>query len=282
MSENEEASSKAAETIARTKSDPAADVHQWLQEVHYGTLSTISQTEGLEGFPIGSIVPFAVDTDGKPYVLIAEIAAHTKNLLNSDKMNLFISHPSTEDDPQTNWRASLAGRMKRIVSPRKADLFSKEYLKECHQITEREEKILLARYAERVPNAEQYLNVHNFSFWKLEDIAKVRYIAGFGRICWIEASEMVDDSNAGFEGIKQSSIEHMNEDHEDSMVTLCEGAHSFKPERVELLDLDSRGILMETKNPDKLVFSSFGKVIEPSDLRVEIVRLIQDARAKIK
>jgi hypothetical protein len=38
---------------------------------------------------------------------------------------------------------------------------------------------------------------------------------------------------------------------------------------------------METKNPDKLVFSSFGKVIEPSDLRVEIVRLIQDARANI-
>jgi len=282
MSENEEASNKAAEKIARKKSDPAADVHQWLQEVHYGTLSTISQTEGLEGFPIGSIVPFAVDTDGKPYVLIAEIAAHTKNLLSSDKMNLFISHPSTEDDPQTNWRASLAGRMKRIVSPRKADLFSKKDLEECHQITEREEKILLARYAERVPNAEQYLNIHNFSFWKLDSIAKVRYIAGFGRICWIEASEMIDDSNVGFEGIKDSSIEHMNEDHEDSMITLCEGAHSFKPESVKLLDLDSRGILMETKGPNKLVFSSFGKVIEPSDLRVEIVRLVQEARANIE
>ena len=47
MSENEEASNKAAEKIARKKSDPAADVHRWLQEVHYGTLSTISQTEGL-------------------------------------------------------------------------------------------------------------------------------------------------------------------------------------------------------------------------------------------
>ncbi len=172
--------------------------------------------------------------------------------------------------------------MKRIVSPRKADLFSKKYLEECHLISEREEKILLARYAERVPNAEQYLNVHNFSFWKLDSIAKVRYIAGFGRICWIEASEMIDDSNVGFEAIKDSSIEHMNEDHEDSMITLCEGAHSFKPESVKLLDLDSRGILMETKGPDKLVFSSFGKVIEPSDLRVEIVRLIQDARANIE
>jgi len=229
MGKNDDSTNKAAEKIARRESDPVKDVQQWLEEVHYGTLSTISQTEGLEGFPIGSIVPFAVDRDGMPYILIAEIAAHTKNLLGTNKMNLFIRHPAPEGDPQTNWRASVAGHMKRIVSPRKSESFSEEHLQDCIHVSTEEEQILLARYAERVPNAERYLNVHNFSFWKLDTIAKIRYIAGFGRICWIEGSEMEDTSNAGFEDIKQSSIEHMNEDHEDSMITLCEGAHSFKP-----------------------------------------------------
>ena len=65
------------------------------------------------------------------------------------------------------------------------------------------------------------------------------------------------------------------------MITLCEGSHSFVPERVELLDIEPRGILMQTHEPERLVYSSFGKTIAASDLRVEIVKLIKKARANI-
>ena len=171
--------------------------------------------------------------------------------------------------------------MKRIASPRNKDKLSEEHLQECIQVTEEEEAILLARYSERVPHADRYLNVHNFSFWKMETILKVRYIAGFGRICWISGDEMEIEKDSELEEIKQSSIEHMNEDHEDSMITLCEGSHSFVPERVELLDIEPRGILMQTHEPERLVYSSFGKTIAASDLRVEIVKLIKKARANI-
>ena len=281
MSDEKDESNKAAEKNARSQSEPAQDVHQWLEDVHFATLSTISQVGGIEGFPIGSVAPFAVDSDGKPYILIAEIAAHTKNLLTSNKMNLFIRDPESQGDPQTSWRASLVGNMKRIASPRNKDKFSEEHLQDCIQVTAEEVDILLARYSERVPHADRYLKVHNFSFWKMESILKVRYIAGFGRICWIEGDEMEIEKDSELDEIKQSSIEHMNEDHEDSMITLCEGAHSFVPERVELLDIESRGILMQTYEPDRLVYSSFGKAITASDLRVEIVKLIKKARANI-
>lgn len=281
MSDEKDESNKAAEKNARSQSEPAQDVHQWLEDVHFATLSTISQVDGIEGFPIGSVAPFAVDSDGKPYILIAEIAAHTKNLLTSNKMNLFIRNPESQGDPQTSWRASLVGNMKRIASPRNKDKFSEEHLRDCIQVTTEEEDILLARYSERVPHADRYLKVHNFSFWKMESILKVRYIAGFGRICWIEGDEMEIEKDSELDEIKQSSIEHMNEDHEDSMITLCEGAYSFIPERVELLDIEPRGILMQTYEPDRLVYSSFGKAITASDLRVEIVKLIKKARANI-
>jgi hypothetical protein len=278
---NEDAPSRAAEKNARKKNEPAHDVMQWMEEVHHGTLSTLSCKDDLEGFPIGSIVPFAVDVDGMPYILIAEIAAHTKNLINSNKMNLFISHPEPKGDPQSFWRASIVGSMKRVVSSRKMESFDEQHLNDCLIVSEEQEQILLARYAERVPNARQYLNVHNFSFWKIDSIEKVRYIAGFGRICWIEGHEMTPTVDEELLESKAYSIEHMNEDHEDSMVTLCEGAHGFKPEGVEMLDLDSRGILMRTRGPEQMIFSSFGKIIKASDLRVEIVKLIKKARANI-
>lgn len=281
MSTKEEDSNSEAERNARAKNEPADDVRQWLEDVHFATLSTLSQEQGIEGFPIGSVVPFAIDADGMPYILIAEIAAHTKNLLDTSKMNLFIRNPESQGDPQTSWRASILGNMKRIVSPRTVEKFSEEHLEDCIQISKRDEDILLARYSERVPNAERYLNVHNFSFWKMESILKVRYIAGFGRICWIQGEEMEVTSDPELEEIKQSSIEHMNEDHEDSMITLCEGSHSFLPKSVELIDIDSRGILMQTQEPDHLVYSSFGKTIEASELRIEIVKLIQKARANL-
>ena len=38
---------------------------------------------------------------------------------------------------------------------------------------------------------------------------------------------------------------------------------------------------MQTYEPDRLVYSSFGKAITASDLRVEIVKLIKKARANI-
>ena len=57
MSDENDESNREAEKNARSHSEPAQDVHQWLEDVHFATLSTISQVEGIEGFPIGSVAP---------------------------------------------------------------------------------------------------------------------------------------------------------------------------------------------------------------------------------
>ena len=36
-------------------------VRQWLHEAHSGTLATLSRKPAIQGFPLGSIVPFCVD-----------------------------------------------------------------------------------------------------------------------------------------------------------------------------------------------------------------------------
>ena len=274
--------SEIAEILANKTESPAENVAQWLEDVHHGTLCTISNVEGIEGFPYGSIVPFAIDRDGHPYILVAEIAAHTKNLLNSSKSCLFISHPEPSGDPQSHWRASIIGNFSRIVSPSRVNELSPEKLEHSIQIPEEEEENMLVRYCQRVPQAESYLKTHNFFFWKMNNIERVRYIAGFGKICWIEGDEFIQAvSDSEIEEIKHSAVEHMNEDHEDAMITICEGIHKFKPKSIKITDLDSGGIMMASEEPKKSVYTSFNKRIKADDLRIEIVNLVKEARSKL-
>ena len=272
----------AADKLARKDESPAKNVAKWMEEVHHGVLATISNEDGIPGFPFGSIVPFGLDDSGKPFILVAEMAAHTKNMLHSDKVCLFLSQQLSTGDPQSNWRVSIIGNMKRIVPQRRIEELDDEMLEDCIQVTDDDESHLLARYIERVPQAERYLRTHNFYFWKMHNIEKIRYIAGFGKICWISAEELHSAMNdVELDEIKQGSIEHMNEDHEDAMIILCEGTHGFKPESANMIDLDCGGVLMHTMNPEKLVYSPFGKRILADDLRMEIVNLIKKARISI-
>ena len=271
-----------AHNLAHKNEDPASNVAQWLEDVHQGTLSTISTVTGLEGYPHGSIVPFAISKDGCPYILVAEIAAHTKNLLGSSKACLFISHPEPSGDPQSHWRASIIGNFSRIVSPSRISDLSPEKLENSIQVSEEEEVSMLIRYCQRVPKAESYLKTHNFYFWKMNNIERVRYIAGFGKICWIEGNELLSSiSDPEIENVKGESVEHMNEDHEDAMITICEGIHGFKPKSVKMTDLDSGGIMMVSQEPTKSIYTSFNKRIKADDLRIEIIKLVKKARSNI-
>ena len=278
----EDNSENHAHNLAHKNEDPASNVAQWLEDVHQGTLSTISTVTGLEGYPHGSIVPFAISKDGCPYILVAEIAAHTKNLLGSSKACLFISHPEPSGDPQSHWRASIIGNFSRIVSPSRISDLSPEKLENSIQVSEEEEESMLIRYCQRVPKAESYLKTHNFYFWKMNNIERVRYIAGFGKICWIEGDELLSSiSDPEIENVKGESVEHMNEDHEDAMITICEGIHGFKPKSVKMTDLDSGGIMMVSQEPTKSIYTSFNKRIKADDLRVEIIKLVKKARSNI-
>ena len=276
-------SSKLAHELANKNESPASNVAQWLEDVHHGTLCTISSHSDLENYPYGSIVPFAISNDGMPYILVAEIAAHTKNLLTNPKSCLFISHPNPKGDPQSNWRASIFGEFQRVITPSRAENFSEEDLQKCIQISEEKEEEMLIRYCQRVENARSYLKTHNFYFWKMGGIEKVRYIAGFGKICWINGQDVVSEiSDKEIEEVKQDSIEHMNEDHEDAMITICEGIHGFKPKSVNMIDLDSGGIMMKTTEPNKSIYTSFGKRIKSDELRAEIIKLVKKARKSLK
>ncbi len=281
MSEQEltRAQQREIDSAARNakRNEPANHVKQWLQDVHVATLGTLGAKPDLLGFPVNSVVPFALDSNGAPYVLIAHIAAHTQNLKKDTRCNLFIRQGLGEGDPQAQWRASLIGRMEMLV-PR-ADGQTGELHAYQTAISEDEFTELKARYRERVPKSDSYFQTHDFNFWRLNDIVKVRYIAGFGRICWFNGRDLLgreksDELAAGAAG----AIEHMNDDHTDALELICRNLHGYEPKDIKMTALDSRGFFCETADEPGLIYTSFGYEITLDSLRKAMIDVTVRAR----
>ena len=270
---------KAAEMAEQ--GSPGWDVRQWLHHSSSGTLATISTKKKAEGFPMGSVVPFAVDNQGRPVILIANIAAHTRNLKADNRATLFVSDPQFVGDPQSSWRASLMGQFKQLIpsAERSADPLP-EYAEE---ISDREWSELLARYAQRVPAAHSYMQMHGFTFWRMTDILTIRYIAGFGRICWVKGENYLEAvSEHSFADMEQGAMAHMNDDHNENMKEMCRGLYQLDPAEVSMVELGIGGFLLETQNPDGLYYFAFDSLVEKvGDYKMQIIKLLRSARSQI-
>ncbi|MDP2343962.1 MAG: DUF2470 domain-containing protein [Deltaproteobacteria bacterium] len=244
--------------------DPAALARQWLLESASGTLCTLSKASGIEGWPFGSIVPFVLDEQGRPIVLIADIAEHTKNAAADPRVSLFVSE-KREGDPQAGWRLNLAGHLQRL------------------RLDDDGLDRLRARYIEKVPAAAKYSVQHDFFFWRL-DVERVRNIAGFGRIHWIEGKDILRDPAGGGVGdAKAGAIAHMNADHAANMIEMITGLCGFTPQKATMVDLDRTGMMVVASgsgDPSRLLHFSFGKEIEAKDIRHAVVDVLKRARTQ--
>src|ERR1700692_1726836 len=72
-----------------------------------GTLSTLSRKQ--PGFPFGSLMPFALDSAGRPIFLISNMAMHTQNLKADPRCSLFVTEVHADEDPLGSARATLIG-----------------------------------------------------------------------------------------------------------------------------------------------------------------------------
>lgn len=123
-------------------------------------LSSLSVELG--GWPFGSWVPYVLDDEGRPVILISSLAEHRKNLEADPRASLLVVDPAGGPAPA---RATLVVRF--MLVP------------------EAERPALAATYVDRVPDAQRLLAIRDFDFFR-GDVVRVRFIAGFGEIGWIE------------------------------------------------------------------------------------------------
>lgn len=133
-----------------------------LHEARHGTLATHSTQA--PGYPYATVVPHVADEAHRPVFCVSALAEHTKNLLADPRVSYCVVQPDC-DDVQANARLTLVGDAERFAP---SDAF-------------------LARYLRYEPGAEQLLKL-DFTFFRLTPV-RIRFIAGVGRMCWIEARD---------------------------------------------------------------------------------------------
>ncbi len=119
--------------------------------------------------PFVSLVPYALDHQGRPVIFISDLAIHTKNISKNPKCSLMLSKQDN-DDLFNSPRITYIGKMERVPDD-DVDLVKKAYL---------------AKY----PDVESLLDLEDFAFYRL-DIKSIYYIGGFGDINWIDLDEYI-------------------------------------------------------------------------------------------
>ena len=86
----------------------AERVRTLMTQATIGTLSTCSRKH--QGFPFGSLMPYALDSQGRPNFLISNMAMHTQNLNADPRASLFVAQAAGDSDPLGSARVTLVGR----------------------------------------------------------------------------------------------------------------------------------------------------------------------------
>ncbi len=193
----------------------ALEARQFLRSTHNGLLSTFSAK--FSGFPYGSITPFVLDQNCQPIILISTLAEHTKNIIANPKVSLLVFEAG--DDLQANARLTLIGEAKEI---------------------DKNDTDLNARYLRYLPQAASYFEMHDFNFYRI-NITQARYIAGFGKMGWMEGNEIAAISNTALAAQEAGIIEHMNADHIESMLAYCQHYHGIAAQTAQMLGMDCDG-----------------------------------------
>lgn len=186
-----------------------------LLKEYQGVLST--QSKAVPGYPFGSVVPYCLDGQGRPLILISRIAQHTRNLQQDGRCSLLVGERGAAD-------IQAAGRLTLLADGQRLD--------EREQI-----EAAASRYFEYFPDARDYHKTHDFDFWCLQPV-RARYIGGFGAIHWLE---QVTRDNPFAGEAEASMLAHMNADHAKAIAhyVALNGLPADQPAR--LVGIDAEG-----------------------------------------
>ena len=155
------------EQHADQRAERAQPVLRLLQNERHGVLSTLS--DKLDGWPYGSLMPFALSAEGEPLVLLSTLAEHTQNLLNDPRVSLFVhDEAGTRENPQAAARATLICLAEALAG--------------------KESVAAGERYLERFPQSARLFQMGDFKLFKLK-VERIRYIGGFGDMYWVSRKE---------------------------------------------------------------------------------------------
>jgi putative heme iron utilization protein len=236
--------------------NPSKTVKSLLRRSRQGALATLMTGSG---DPYCSLVNVASHPDGSPILLISRLAVHTKNLLADHRVSLMLDE-RVEGDPLEGSRIMLSGHGEEITS---------------------DGEIVRQRYLNAHPTAEVFVDFKDFSFFRIRPTG-THLVAGFGRILDLKPEQFlteISDAGALLEAA-QGAVEHMNTDHEEALGLYATRLLGAAEGDWRCSGIDPEGIDLQAGNRTlRLDFPE--RVVSPGELRKMLVRLADEARAKI-
>src|SRR5271166_5888360 len=223
-----------------------------------GSLSTLSRKQ--PGFPFGSLMPFALDDEGRPIFLISTMAMHTQNLLADQRASLFVTEPGASGDPLGSSRVTLIGNVVRIPGPELAAVRT----------------VYLARYLD----SKYWVDFDDFSFYRM-DVLDVYYVGGFGVMGWVPASDYSQAQSVPLVEHKRDIMQHMNADHKDALILVAKRFAGIEAQEAEMTSVDRLGFNVRLKAQDGVHGARIAflrEVTNPTQTREVFVEMVRQAR----
>ncbi len=233
----------------------ARDARLWLRAHRYGLLSTHSRA--VEGYPFGSVVPYVLDHEACPLLLISRLAEHTKNLAGDARVSLLIHEAGADAaNVQAQARVTLMGQAERIENP--------EHIE--------------PRYERYFPATRGYRTQLDFEFWRIVPVT-LRAIAGFAKVHWVSREAYAPPPGAMALAEDEASIlDHMNTDHAHTLRDFRHLQNVGEVTSAEMIGIDCDGFDVNADNK-MLRFNFDEPVTSPTAIREALVALAQQARA---
>ncbi|MFQ5468249.1 MAG: HugZ family protein [Kiloniellaceae bacterium] len=233
---------------------PGAQARALLRRAERAGLGTVlAESQG--GGPYVSLVLTAFDYAAAPLLMLSDLADHAKNLAAEPRASLLIDATAGWKDPLAGPRVSLVGR-----------------------IAAREDAGLQARFTARHPNAAIYADFTDFRLYGMA-VERARLVAGFGKIHWIEARELLFDARdtAALAAAESAILADMNDNHADAVQLIAQQNLGQSGDGWRLVGVDPEGA--DLRAADGLARVDFARPVRSAeDARAALSRLAEGRR----
>lgn len=205
-------------------------------------------------WPYASLVLAAADHDLSPLLLLSDLAEHTKAIQADSRVSLLFDGTAGLDQPLTGPRVTVLGRAERTADDRTK-----------------------ARFLARHPDAALYAGFKDFHFYRVS-VERTHLVGGFGKIRWIDRTELAVPQAPGLADAEAGIVAHMNEDHADAIQLYAGKLLGLEGASWRMTGIDPEGIdLRQGGEVARLAFEA--PLAAAGEARKVLVALVAKARA---
>ena len=214
------------------------------------------------GFPFGSVMPYALDDQGRPLFLISSMAMHTQNLQADPRASLLVTQVEADADPLGASRATLVGNVTKVIDSDTAGVRA----------------LYLARHA----NSKYWVDFEDFAFYRM-NVLDVYYVGGFGVMGWVAPEDYGGAQPDPLADSAAAILTHMNADHADALILLAKAFSGIDCDQATMTSVDRLGFHVRLRTAEGMRGARIAfprPVTTPDEARGVLVEMVRQARQR--